>query len=159
MPLDTFAFPSVPALCPRPGPWPDAATARRANLQKTCAANKMQGEQEGAKSDRERERERERQTITTKLAGWAPAWEDLAQLHSVLTVAPLGTPAPVSAFRIHTQASSHMGDTFTWTSQKHFSGHSPRRISRIFKFCERKTWPRPCPPNSNIVPWPSGDQM
>ena len=51
-------------------------------------------------------------------AGWAPAWEDSGQLHSALiTVAPLATPATsVSIPHTHTQASSHMGDTVTWTS-------------------------------------------
>ena len=132
--LDNFAFPSVPPLCPRPG----AASRRRLNQPspsrggQTCRKFGQQNS-ERRREGQKRKRERDRQTITTKLAGWAPAWEDLAQLHSVLTVAPLGTPAPVSAFRIHTQMSSHMGDTFTWTSQISLAGTKRQSLRVMWK--------------------------
>ena len=160
MPLDTFAFPSVPALCPRPGPWPDAATARRANLQKTCAANKMQGEQEGAKSDREREREREREANnynkTRRLGACVGGFSPVAL--SSYCRAPRHTGTSVSIPHTHTSVKPHgrhlhmdlpkaFFGTFTSSNFKNF------RILRVENLAEAVP-----PPNSNIVPWPSGGQ-
>ena len=107
MPLDTLAFPSVPALCPRPGPWPDAATARRANLQKTCAANKMQGKQEGTKSDREREREREANNYnkTRRLGACVGGFSPVAL--SSYCRAPRHTGTSVSIPHTHTSVKPH----------------------------------------------------
>ena len=50
-----------------------------------------------------------------------------------LTVAPPGTPAQVLAFRIdthHSLESSHVGDSFTWTSRMQRFQHMPVNCAR-----------------------------
>ena len=140
-----------------PGPWPDAAMARWANLQRIWAAKRGEKKRETKDTHREREREREREANnynkTRRLGACVGGFSPVAL--SSYCRAPRHTGTSVSIPHTHTSVKPH-GRHLHMDLPKAFFGILTLSNFVNFGILRAENLAAAAAPSSNIVPGPSG---